>query len=201
VTAGRLGRSASIAAASALVFCLVYALLELGGSGPLDRVGDWLFALPTDHQGRALAEDMLVWGRMVLGALALAAACVLAIRKMWRTVLSALVGLLACEVVCHVAKDAIQRARPAMALVHAGGFSFPSTSSAMAVSAVFVARRIGATSTTTARRRLFAAAGYALAMGAGAGFIAMRVHYATDVLAGWAVGVGIFAVCGVIGEA
>ncbi len=105
--------------------------------------------------------------------------------------------LLATQTAAHVMKNAIARPRPAHELVTAGGYSFPSTTSALGVCFAFMAIALAATPGEPARSRTIGA-GALLVLGLGLSFVALRVHYLSDVLAGWALGALVFVACAAV---
>lgn len=120
----------------------------------------------------------------------------LARRRRWLAATGILGGYLLVALATHLAKGAEQRPRPAGALIDAGGYSFPSTESALAIG--LIAMAIVATDLTDHRARRIEVIGAAgLLVGViGPLLVSIRVHYLTDVLAGWAMGTVLFAACG-----
>lgn len=120
----------------------------------------------------------------------------LARRRRWLGAAGIVGGYLLVALAAHLAKAAEQRPRPAGALIAAGGYSFPSTESALAIG--LIAMAIVAAGLTDHRARRIEVIGAAgLLTGAiGTLLISIRVHYLTDVLAGWAMGAAVFAACG-----
>ncbi|MGA9313652.1 MAG: phosphatase PAP2 family protein [Solirubrobacteraceae bacterium] len=104
-------------------------------------------------------------------------------------------GFLLCSIGAHLAKTAAARPRPSGALITAGGFSFPSTSSALCIGIIATAIAAAPLIFDRRRRALAIAVGCAMAFTAGMLFVAVRVHYPTDVAAGWALGIGVFTLC------
>ncbi|HEY5197225.1 MAG TPA: phosphatase PAP2 family protein [Solirubrobacteraceae bacterium] len=120
---------------------------------------------------------------------------VLAIRRRWLDAAVIVVGYPLVAVADHIAKAADARPRPPGSLIVAGGYSFPSAEAALSVGllviAIVIARLIG----HPAGRVLIWAAGLLIVL-IGALLISVRVHYLTDVLAGWALGAAGFALAG-----
>jgi len=105
-------------------------------------------------------------------------------------------GYLLVALLAHLGKAAEQRPRPAGALIDAGGYSFPSTESALAVGLIAIAV-VAAGPTKHRARRIGVIAAAGLLTGViGTLLVSIRVHYLTDVLAGWAMGATVFAACG-----
>lgn len=87
-----------------------------------------------------------------------------------------------------VMKDLVARPRPDDALVAAGGWAFPSGHSADSAAWWLTAALVAAPWAPRARPALLAA-GAAIALVVGATRVVLGVHHATDVVAGWALGV------------
>jgi undecaprenyl-diphosphatase len=186
----------ALAAGGALLVA-TWALVDRGSAG-LDRAA--FDALATDR-GSALARVVNVLstiGPALLAALVLLVAADLVRRR--RADLAAVVvgGSLATFLAVHVAKDAQQRPRPQGELVHAGGFSFPSTDAALSIAVLAVAVAIHrAAGGNDARRRLLPIA-IAVILLIGVMLVTIRVHYVTDVVAGWGLGLAVFAGLGLL---
>jgi membrane-associated phospholipid phosphatase len=142
-----------------------------------------------------IAKPLSKAAPIVLAVVVLAVIVLLIRRDIWRQPIALGGGFLLCSIGAHLAKTAAERPRPSGALITAGGFSFPSTSSALCIGIIATAMA-AAPLISDRRRRAFAiAAGCAMAFTAGLLFLAIRVHYLTDVVAGWAFGIGVFTLC------
>ena len=141
--------------------------------------------------GVAVAKLVTAFGSLpVTAALTLIAAVVLS-RSRRPTEAAALVAAaIAIVITVHAAKAAIDRPRPPHPLTGATLAAFPSGHSAY--STVYVAVAL------LAHRRLGIAAAVAIAFAIGLTRIYLRVHWASDVLAGWALGAAIFGAATVI---
>jgi membrane-associated phospholipid phosphatase len=95
----------------------------------------------------------------------------------------------------HLVKSAVPRPRPPHELVTAGGWSFPSTTSALGTVFPFLAFGL-AESLDDWARAATRAAGVIVALLLGLSFVALRVHYLSDVIAGLALGTLAFLACG-----
>jgi undecaprenyl-diphosphatase len=130
--------------------------------------------------------------------LALIAATVLAGRRHWPE-LWVLVGGMALIVFANGdLKHAIERLRPADGLVAVHGYAFPSGHAAYSVLYVW----LGATLSVRLHSGLprgtaLVTAGAIIAALVGLSRVYLRVHYLSDVTAGWALGASAFALCGV----
>jgi membrane protein DedA with SNARE-associated domain/membrane-associated phospholipid phosphatase len=131
--------------------------------------------------------------------LALVAGVLLAARRRWAeaAVLVAAVAIIYIGVA--ELKEATARPRPSGALASASGSAFPSGHAAHAIIFPWLAL------TLTVRLRpgmaggsALLAFGIALAALVGLSRVYLRVHYLSDVSAGWALGTAAFALCGVV---
>jgi undecaprenyl-diphosphatase len=88
-------------------------------------------------------------------------------------------------------KAAVDRARPVVAdpIAHASGLSFPSGHAQSAVVSCSVLLLLFWSGLDPVRRRIAVAAAVVFALGVGLSRIALSVHYVSDVLAGYALGV------------
>ena len=145
-----------------------------------------------------LADVLAVIGRLwfVVPVTAIACAFLLARRRAPEAIaLSAGLAITAD----HDADDqgAVDRPRPGDGIVDADGFAYPSGHAALAVTylamAVVLSRAVPAT-----WRVALVIAGIVLAVAIGLSRVYLRVHYLTDVVGGWAVGLAAFSLCGAV---
>lgn len=125
---------------------------------------------------------------MALLTVVAVAVCVVA--RAWRRLAAVLLAVTVARVGVGLLKDVIQRPRPPLelALLPGDGFSFPSTHAAFTSAAA--AAVIGVTLWRSPRRRHLAAALFALVVaGIGVSMVYLGSHWASDVVAGWALGV------------
>ncbi len=120
-----------------------------------------------------------------------AATAVLAALRHWHGVLMVVLSVVAAQLIVQVIKHAVERPRPGAgdALVHAGGFSFPSGHSAtsMAVYATLAFLLIRAANRDRVRVAVGLIGGL-IVLAVGLSRVFLGVHYPTDVLAGWLTG-------------
>lgn len=144
--------------------------------------------------GLDMAKVVTAFGSLpVTAAFVIAAAVALAIRRR-RVELAVLVGsFVAVYLAVHVVKAAVDRPRPPRPLAHASLSAFPSGHAAY--STVYVALTViaGRMFERVASRAALVIAGILAAGAIGASRAYLRVHWWSDVLAGWALGVAIFA--------
>lgn len=91
----------------------------------------------------------------------------------------------------ELVKAAVHRARPVVAdpIAHAAGLSFPSGHAQSAVASCSVLLLLFWSGLDPVRRRIAVAAAVVFVLGVGLSRIALSVHYVSDVLAGYALGV------------
>jgi membrane protein DedA with SNARE-associated domain len=130
----------------------------------------------------------------VVFPLAALAAAALAVTRRWTELCVLIAGMVLIVVLAHSIKDWTDRPRPADGLVEADSSSFPSGHAAYATLytwlAVTIAFRIVPGIT---RRSLVIAVGIAVTALVGISRAELRVHWLSDVSAGWALGVSCFA--------
>ena len=198
VTPGDLGLELSTALAVAGVGLFVFLLyvFELSGDlnpTPLDTetldLADRLYnELAVD-----IAKVVTELGSLpVVIGLVLASSILLATRRRWAEIVVLVGGLALIYATVQVAKEAVDRPRPANPLIDTSLASFPSGHAAYATAWIVVAlvltRRLGLI--TNAAVLLGTVAIVAVV---GLSRIYLRVHYWSDVAAGWGLGCGIFA--------
>jgi membrane protein DedA with SNARE-associated domain/membrane-associated phospholipid phosphatase len=202
VTPGDLGLELTtlLAVAGVGVFVFVWDLVGvdqhalLAGDGMSLRLADRL------HADAAVSAAKLV---TALGSLPVAIALVAlaGVALVWqhkiREALALGVGLALTYAAVHITKDAVDRARPARALVDADGASYPSAHAAYAVTWVAVAVALSRALPTIASRFAFVTVAMVIAIAVGLSRIYLRVHYLSDVVAGWGLGAAIFSLCGI----
>ena len=162
-----------------------------GDPGPTG-LDDW--ALDAAHRlenatGVDLAKAVTTLGTLpVTAAVALIAA--LALRRRPTEVAGLVASVVAIYIVVHVVKAATDRPRPPDPLARASLSAFPSGHAAY--STIYVAVAL------LTRRAALMAAAIVLALAIGATRVYLRVHWATDVLGGWALGAAIFGAAAAI---
>ncbi|MEO8092111.1 MAG: bifunctional DedA family/phosphatase PAP2 family protein [bacterium] len=136
------------------------------------------------------------WFTLLVAA---AAAIALALKRHWTEMAVLVAALAIAYAAVPILKEVIDRPRPPDPLVGAGGQSFPSGHAAYAVIYAWLAM------TVTARLHPGRAGGMALvvagiALGAAIGLtrVYLRVHYLSDVSAGWALGGAAFVFCAIV---
>jgi len=203
ITPGELGLELTTALAVGSVGIFVYVLY-------LVVLGDSLRPTPLDTELLNLADRLynelaIDVAKLVsdLGALPtilalVAVACVvLGARRRWAEVVVLVAGLALIYVAVRVAKEAVDRPRPAAPHVETSSSAFPSAHAAYATAwiavAVALTRRLGLGGQTT-----LVLGAIAVAAAVGLSRIYLRAHYWSDVAGGWAIGAGIFGLLTVI---
>jgi membrane-associated phospholipid phosphatase len=174
----------AVTAVSLAVFATETAIIA-GDRGPTGLDSSVLDAMRSLEDGTAvaIAKVVTVFGTLPATAtVALVAA--IALRRRPAEIATLVASVVAVYIAVHVTKAATDRPRPPDPLVHASLTSFPSGHAAY--STIYVAVALA-----TKRAPVIAAA-VALALAIGATRLYLRVHWATDVLAGWALGAAIF---------
>jgi membrane protein DedA with SNARE-associated domain/membrane-associated phospholipid phosphatase len=134
----------------------------------------------------------------VVAVLVLAAAVVLVWRKEVAYAAVLVVGLVLTYAGVHITKAAVDRPRPARALVEADGSSYPSAHAAYAMAWIAVAVALSRALPNVASRFAFVTVSIVIAAVVGLTRVYLRVHYISDVMGGWGLGGAIFAICGTV---
>jgi undecaprenyl-diphosphatase len=107
-------------------------------------------------------------------------------------------GLLITFAGVHIAKGAVDRARPSDALVDVAGSSYPSGHAAYAVTWVAAAVALGRVLPNLTSRLSLVTAAVIVAAVVGLSRVYLRVHFLSDVLGGWGMAAAIYSVCGIV---
>jgi undecaprenyl-diphosphatase len=127
-----------------------------------------------------------------------AATCVVLVwRGEVRPALVLIAGLAITYALVHVLKGAYDRPRPESALTSSDGSAFPSAHAAYAVAWVASAAALTRALPTIGARLGFVTVGIVIAALVGLSRIYLRVHWISDVFAGWGLGATVFALCGI----
>ncbi|MGH2924277.1 MAG: bifunctional DedA family/phosphatase PAP2 family protein [Solirubrobacterales bacterium] len=192
-----------LAALSVALFVLISYWSIVGGD-PGPTPGDET-ALEVSDDIRSSALDSVAKAVTTLGAgyvvfpLAALAAVALARRRHWTEAGVLVAGAIVIAFGVDLVKDWTDRPRPADPLAGSRGASFPSGHAANATVYVFIAVVLGLrVLPRLTYRSLVVAAAIALAAVVGLTRAYLRVHWLSDVSAGWALGVTAFAAAAIV---
>jgi membrane protein DedA with SNARE-associated domain/membrane-associated phospholipid phosphatase len=200
LTPGGLGLELTslLAALAVGLFVLISYWAVIGGD-PAPTAGDRTAVdFCNDIRAQWLNESAKVFTNLGSGAitwpLAALAAAALAVRRRWMECLALVIGMTLVIVLVHDIKMWTDRPRPPDPLTSATGSAFPSGHSAYSTVYVWLACTIAIRLAPGFRRRsLLIAAGVLLSGLIGLTRVYLRVHWLSDVTAGWALGVSCFS--------
>lgn len=184
----------ALAAMSAAALLLLGSIVSSGESTAFDR---WWFETMLGLRRAAPAFAEAMRDVSALGSLwLLTPAVALAALLLWldgrrASALTLLASLGAARLAIEGLKIAFARARPEAALAHyeAHGYAFPSAHAGMSAVVFLTLGALVAPAVEDRRRRaVVLGAALLLALAVGASRVALGVHWATDVLGGWAFG-------------
>jgi membrane protein DedA with SNARE-associated domain/membrane-associated phospholipid phosphatase len=204
LTPGALGLefTTALAVTGVGLYAFIAYTVILSGDTTLTPADSSLLKLSDRTHSAALVDVVKVYTQLgslpVVGAFVAASVVALAMRRRPVEIAVLLVGFLLIYIAVHVTKAAVDRPRPPGPLVHASLSSFPSGhaaySTAYVAMAVIAARVLrGITS-----RGLLVMLAVLVSVSIGLSRIYLRVHYWSDVAAGWGLGAGIFGLCAMI---
>ncbi len=203
LTPGRLGLELTTLLAIAAVgsFACIGLAMLVEGASPHQLDVDFLKRASDLRAGWAVdvTKVFTALGSLpVAGGVLLVAVVVLAARGRWVEAVPLLAGGILVYAGVHIAKAAVDRPRPASALIDASGSSYPSGHAAYAIAYVAIAIAVAHSLPGMARRTALVVTSVVLAALIGLSRVYLRVHYLTDVLGGWGLGAACFALCGAI---
>ena len=205
LTPGELGLELTTVVAVAGVGAYVFALYTSIVSGDTASVtgGDReLLDLATDLRGDTATDAVGLITDLgsftFVAALVLAAAMVLIARSRFGALGALIVGSLLTVFAVDIAKDAVDRPRPSNPLQSAQGSSFPSGHAAYSTIWVGVALVIARVMPGLVRDAVLVGLAVLVAVAIGLSRVYLRVHYWSDVAAGWGMGAAILGFVGAI---
>jgi membrane-associated phospholipid phosphatase len=166
----------------------------LGADGRAFRIAHDLRAPWLDNAARAITTLGLM--AVVAPVLLAGGALLMRHRERVRAVV-VLVGAAVAWTSVWIVKAAVDRARPPAPLVHTTGQSYPSGHAANSVGWLALAIALAAVVPTRAGRIIALLAGLLLAALVGLSRIYLRAHYASDVVAGEALAVAVYALAAI----
>ena len=199
----RLRRTAALAgvASAAFLVFLGYAIV-IGHDNRMTPGDDLFHTLARDLYSRVaeyVAEVVTALGSLtVAGGVVLTTGFLLARRGRGRDAAVLLAGFALIVVAVHVAKGVVGRPRPPDRLTGTTGHAYPSGHAAYSTVYAAVALAVVSVRDALPRCRALIAAGVAVAAVVGVTRVYLRVHWWSDVLGGWALGIAIFAALAVV---
>ena len=202
-TPGDLGLEVTTLLAIAAVGSFVFFLLADGLSERDLLVGDQVAADIVDRISMGwlvdVAKAVTALGSFVAVAIVVAATSLWAVaRRRYLDTGVLVAAFLTTYLLTHLAKAHYDRPRPADALVDAAGSAFPSAHAAYSVAWIACAVVMVRTGGSWAGRTVVVTAAVILAAAIGLTRIYLRVHYLSDVEAGWGLGATVFALFGIV---
>jgi len=200
----RLFGSAAVAAVAAVLFGLLLVLVESGWH-PLRRLdagaARWLNRAALDHPawtGTLRFFSDVVWDPVTLRAAVAVLTLWLVYRRAWRLAAWSAVTAVGGGLTGVLAKIVVERARPALPdpVAHAPGFSFPSGHAMTGMTSFAILLLVLLPVVSRGFRPLFWAVAAISVLGVGFTRIALGVHWFSDVLGGWALGLAVVALTG-----
>lgn len=200
----RLFGSVAVAAAAAVLFGLLFVLVE-SGWGPLRRLdagaARWLNRAALDHPawtGTLRFFSDVVWDPVTLRAAVAVLTVWLVYRRAWRLAAWSAVTAVAGGLTGLLVKSVVERARPDLPdpVAHAPGFSFPSGHAMTATTSFAILLLVLLPLVRPGLRPLCWAVAAVSVVGVGFTRIALGVHWFSDVVGGWTLGVAVVAVTG-----
>jgi len=200
----RIGRplSLGLAVVGAAVLLLIGLIQDVAENDGVAAVDPQVLQDLVSHRtlwATGVAQFLTVLGSGALLYLCLGTAVVLAYRRQrrWRPGVAAIVVLVAAELARFAIMQAVHRLRPDSSywLTSANGYAFPSGHATTATVGYALLACLLVRPTWSQRRRTLAAvAAIAVALGVGVSRAYLGVHWASDVLGGWALGAGLLGV-------
>ena len=145
-----------------------------------------------------IGEILAVIGRLWFVVLVTAAACgYLITRRRAPEAIALSAGLAITQITTQIIKGAVDRPRPGDGLVEVDGFAYPSGHASISVTYLALGVLMSR-SAPAAWRVALVVTGLVLSVAIGLSRVYLRVHYLTDVVGGWAVGLAAFSLCGAV---
>jgi len=159
----------------------------------------WIRAHTTSFGDRIFTVVSLIGSPIAMGAVGIVGAAIIVVRRKWLELAAWVAGFMGAGALSYILKIVIQRPRPvgATAFLHGESFSFPSGHAlGSLVGYGMLGYVIGSNWITTARGRFrLVIATAVLVVAIGISRLYLGVHYFSDVVGGYAVGVLWLSVC------
>ncbi|WP_405690530.1 phosphatase PAP2 family protein [Streptomyces sp. NBC_01185] len=200
----RLFGSAAAAAVAAVLFGLLLVLVESGWL-PLRRLdagaARWLNRTALDHPawtGTLRFFSDVVWDPVTLRAAVAVLTLWLLYRRAWRLAAWSAVTAVAGGLIGLLVKMVVERARPSLPdpVAHAPGYSFPSGHAMAATTSFAVLLLVLLPLVRRSLRPLCWAVAIVSVLGVGFTRVALGVHWFSDVVGGWTLGLAVVALTG-----
>ncbi|MEJ7789083.1 MAG: bifunctional DedA family/phosphatase PAP2 family protein [Thermoleophilaceae bacterium] len=198
-----LGLTASLAVAGVGLYVFVLYASALGGgrrSTPADRellgLADTLRSEPAIDAAKVVTD---LGSFTTVAALVFGLGILLLARRRLGELAALITGSLIIYVAVRLAKEGIDRPRPAGPLETAEGSAFPSGHAAYSTVWVGVALVLGRVIPGIASDVALVGTALAIALVVGLTRIYLRVHYWSDVAGGWALGAAVLGACAAVG--
>jgi undecaprenyl-diphosphatase len=205
VTPGHLGLefTSTMAVAVAGAYAFIFYASELHGDPnlifPLDNTAFDVADRVRTHTLVDIAKVVTAAGTLpFVGTLIAVGSVLLIVRSRWLELFGLAGAFILVVISVHLAKAAIDRPRPSGALVDATGSAYPSGHSAYATAYVAMAVIAARVLDGVVSRTALVLAGVVVALAVGATRIFLRVHYLSDVIGGYGLGLAIFAGCAAV---
>ncbi|KOU10967.1 phosphoesterase [Streptomyces sp. XY593] len=195
----RLVLAVTATAAVAVPFALALVLVESRWA-PLYRLdrstAERLHRTALEHPARVRVLDFftgVVWDPVTMRLLVAALVVWLLTRRAWRLATWAAVTATSGALIGFLVKNAVERARPHLPepVAHAPGFSFPSGHAMTAMTSCAVLLLVLLPLVPRAWRALPWALATAAVLGVGYTRVALGVHWVSDVVGGWLLGIAV----------
>jgi membrane protein DedA with SNARE-associated domain/membrane-associated phospholipid phosphatase len=166
------------------------------------RMDTALTDLANDTQTDSLVSlaKALTWlgSQPVVELLVLATVVFLVGRRIFADSAALVAGTIFTVIASNVAKAAIDRPRPAGALVDTSGSSYPSGHAAYSIAWIAVAVALARALPGIGRRVSLVTVALVVAVVIGGTRVYLQAHYASDVLGGWGLGLACYSLCGLV---
>ena len=175
----------------------VYASMWIGWTSPWSWLSDvdsstlaTAYRLAAEHPAWVGTWDAIctLFSPFVFRVVAVGVIVHALIRKNWRTAVFLLLAVELSGPLTVLAKWVGDRPRPDTAMVAASSTSFPSGHAVGVMASVLAFAVVLAPYVRHDLRRVFVVAGVLVVVAVGVGRVALNVHHASDVVAGWALG-------------
>jgi membrane protein DedA with SNARE-associated domain/membrane-associated phospholipid phosphatase len=187
-----------LAIATVAIYVLVLQI-DLIGEDTMIAGDRWAHDLARDIEGgtlTALAKVVTALGAFVsVFAAVMAAGFYLLYRGRRFEAVTLAAAFATSEIAMQIMKAAVERPRPSGGLVDSSGWSYPSGHATLAVTYLVIGVVL-ARAGPAARRASFVVVGLLVAVLVGLSRAYLRVHYLSDVIGGWALGLSAVCVCG-----